>query len=148
MPHGFFSDGTSGSPAKNGEADDGRSGFHYTTRTLFQTGGETVKEVGTEIPMDKGKEVSEEEEDGAVKETQETEPVNDVENKTTEPVNDVENKTTEPVSCGTEDESSPRGVLETPVPGSDSEQSSMDDSSSSMAAERGIVLDMNYGLCI
>ncbi|KAL0396484.1 UNVERIFIED_CONTAM: Receptor-like cytosolic serine/threonine-protein kinase RBK1 [Sesamum calycinum] len=105
-----------------------------TTRTLFQTGGETVEEVGTEILMDKGKEVSEEEEEAAVNETQET-----------EPVNDVENKTTESVSCGTEDESSPRGVLEVPVPGSDSDQSSVDDRTSTLAAERGIALDMNYG---
>ncbi|KAL0381690.1 UNVERIFIED_CONTAM: Receptor-like cytosolic serine/threonine-protein kinase RBK1 [Sesamum angustifolium] len=97
-------------------------------------GGETVEEVGTEILMDKGKEVSEEEEEAAVNETQET-----------EPVNDVENKTTESVSCGTEDESSPRGVLEVPVPGSDSDQSSVDDRTSTLAAERGIALDMNYG---
>ncbi|XP_011097466.1 receptor-like cytosolic serine/threonine-protein kinase RBK1 [Sesamum indicum] len=96
-------------------------------------GGETVKEVGTEILMDKGKEVSEEEE-AAEKETQET-----------EPANDVENKAAESVSCGTVDESSPRGVLEIPVPGSDSDPSSIDDSTSNLAAERGIALDMNYG---
>ncbi|KAK4411745.1 Receptor-like cytosolic serine/threonine-protein kinase RBK1 [Sesamum angolense] len=102
---------------------------------MIMEGGETVEEVGTEILMDKGKEVSEvEEEEAAVNETQET-----------EPVNDVENKTTESVSCGTEDESSPRGVLEVPVPGSDSDQSSVDDRTSTLAAERGIALDMNYG---
>ncbi|KAK4430509.1 Receptor-like cytosolic serine/threonine-protein kinase RBK1 [Sesamum alatum] len=118
---------------------------------MIMEGGESVKEVGTENLMDKGKEVSEE---AAVKETQETEPVEDGESKTTESANDGEskttesakdgeNKTTESVSCGTAEESS-----ETPVPASDSDQSNSGSwGGDKSMVERGVAIasEMNYG---